>query len=657
MNISNKLLKAAAGQASGAGLDVTEVFSTFLYTGSSSAQTINNGIDLSGEGGLVWIKERSTSGSENHLTDTVRGIKNPLNSDSTAAENSYYANNNLGITAFNNNGFTVASGSNFNDNGDTAVSWTFRKAPKFFDVVTYTGNFTAGRTISHNLGSVPGMILIKKRSTTSNWFVYHRSTGEGKFLKLNEADPETSNTYVFDNTAPTSTEFTIGEASNTNANGVTYVAYLFAHNNNDGGFGPDGDQDIIKCGSYTGAGSPYTGGSEIDLGFEPQFVLIKSADHSKNWVLIDNMRGWDGVGGKQNWLYPNTTGADNSGGTLAYLTSTGFKPYGSSFTNHTGTFIYMAIRRGPLAKPTDATKVFAVQDGRGASKLFTAGFPIDMFLMGDKNGDNWQLKDRLRAVSQQDLTPNSNAAESENTFYYFDDQTGLVTSSGGGSALAQLTGYMWKRAPGYFDVVAYSGSLGASNFSGTTSINHNLGVTPEMIWIKSRSNTPKWCVGSTHFSSGGTLALNETAALEGVGNTDRFVYADWSSTVFKVGNNDEVNRTGYTYIAYLFATLAGISKCGSYTGNGSTQNIDCGFAARFVLLKRTDSTEDWTVFDSVRGITTGSSDKGLNLNLTDAQFTESSFYGNNVIQPHSSGFTVLNHFATNGRTYLFYAIA
>ena len=70
---------------------------------------------------------------------------------------------------------------------------------------------------------------------------------------------------------------------------ASFVAYLFAHNDGDGEFGPDGDADIIKCGSYTGNGS--ANGPEIDLGFEPQWVLIKAQQSTGNWFMFDTMRG------------------------------------------------------------------------------------------------------------------------------------------------------------------------------------------------------------------------------------------------------------------------------------------------------------------------------------------------------------------------------
>jgi len=287
MNISTKLLKAAAGQAGGAGLDVDEVFSTFLYDGNGSTQTITNNIDLTGEGGLVWSKARDAS-QANTLFDTERGATKSVFSNFSLQEYT------LGdaLTGFTSSGYTLggdASGPNINGNGTTYVSWTFRKAKKFFDVVTYTGDGSTTKTVSHNLDSTPAMILFKRTDSTGNWVVYHANTPASgytqPYLRLNATFAATSLGDYGNNLAPTSTVIRTpvhtnsgNTADSVNVNGASYVAYLFAHNNSDGEFGPDSDQDVIKCGSYTGNGSAT--GPVVNLGFEPQWVMIKGTGYS-----------------------------------------------------------------------------------------------------------------------------------------------------------------------------------------------------------------------------------------------------------------------------------------------------------------------------------------------------------------------------------------
>ena len=114
---------------------VEDVFSTFLYTGTGGAQTITNGIDLSTKGGLVWFKNR-INGADHWLADTIRGVGVTLVSDTTQASLADAA-----LTSFNTTGFTTGpvNYSNNNAGGQSYASWTFRKQPKFFDMVTYTG--------------------------------------------------------------------------------------------------------------------------------------------------------------------------------------------------------------------------------------------------------------------------------------------------------------------------------------------------------------------------------------------------------------------------------------------------------------------------------------------------------------------------------------
>jgi hypothetical protein len=229
--LTRLLMQGAAGAAGGDVLGVEDVFSTWLYTGTGSTQTITNGIDLSGEGGLVWIKGRS--GTTNHvLQDTARGANNWLITNQTAAQDNSAFN-----FAFNSNGFS--QNNNFgitNLSAETYASWTFRKAEKFFDVVTYTGTGSP-RTVAHNLGSVPGVIIVKAYDYTTSWIVHHRSLGAAQVLELDGTNAAATRND-FNSTLPTDSVFSVSSSNNTNRNGTNYVAYLFAHDA--GGFGDAG---------------------------------------------------------------------------------------------------------------------------------------------------------------------------------------------------------------------------------------------------------------------------------------------------------------------------------------------------------------------------------------------------------------------------------
>jgi hypothetical protein len=641
MATKKKMLQAAAGNAGGAGLDIDEVFSTYLYTGTSGSPgvTATNGIDLAGEGGLVWLKSRSNS--VNHsLFDTERGGNSNLATNVNDGSGSLQMDV-FGGTVFNSDGFFLRSGNGtIEASGYDYASWTFRKAPKFFDVVTYSGNSTP-RTISHNLGTTVGTILIKKTSAAADWIVYHRSTGATDYLELN--NDSVVNTYnMWNNTAPTSTEFSLSGYQKVNETGHTYVAYLFAHNNGDGEFGPDGDADIIKCGSYTGNGS--TDGPEIDLGFEPQFIIQKAASRTGVWRMWDSMRHL-GIGNRDG-IFPSSSAAeDTTNSTHVNVTPTGFKvtTTNSQINESGGTYIYVAIRR-PTAVPTSATEVFepAVQGVSGANPTYPTGIVTDFSLTTSLGVSDKKIMTRLLGATE--LVASDTSQEGPYTNAVWDYMNGW------GNEANQTNKYSWawKRAPNYFDVVAYTGN------GSKQTIAHNLGVAPEMMWIKVRSTTQHWAVYHPDLpGSGKFISLNNNWD----GNSTNSTFWDGetpTSTTFSVGatgvNNNYVNGSPNTYIAYLFASLAGISKVGSATHSGTT-NVDCGFSAgaRFVLLKRTDATGDWYVWDSERGIVSGN-DPYLLLNTTGAEVTNT-----DLIDPLSSGFTITSSLTAGD--YIFYAIA
>ena len=621
---------------------------TARYTSNFTTPTSALSLDTAttGEGGLVWVKNR-TSSNDNLLYDTERGANNYLSSNTTSAEGTITS-----LSSFNANGFTVSgSGTYINGTATDYASWTFRKAPKFFDVVTYTGNATAGRTVSHNLGTTPAVIMIKALNSAQDWAVYHRSVGATKFLRLNTTAEAIASTSIFNDTEPTATEFTVGTNNKTNGN-YNYVAYLFAHNDGDGEFGPTGDQDIIKCGSYTGNGAANT--NVIDLGFEPQWVMIKNTSStSGNWNIFDNMRGIT-TGGTDPYLAANTSDAEGTTLNIIDLHANGFTPStDAAYVNASGsTYIYIAIRRGPMAVPTDATDVFAIDQGDTTSNPnFYAGFPVDLGIWKDVSGAaSWRLSSRL--IQGKFLATDNTNAEASNTAYSFDHQDAWLSST----MSTDYYSWMWKRAPNYFDVVAYTG-----NGTAGRTVSHNLGVAPEMIWVKARNLAGEdWWVYHSGLNVDGdnapetdVLFLNSTSAA-----IDNAMWYDTAPTdsVFYLDSNSAVNGSSYNYIAYLFASLDGVSKVGSYTGNGTSQTIDCGFSsgARFVLIKRTDSTSDWWVFDTARGIVAGN-DSLLALNGNAAEGT-----GYDNIDPDSSGF-IINNTAWNenasGGSYIFYAVA
>ena len=615
---------------------VESVFSTYLYTGNGSTQTITNGIDLAGKGGLVWIKNR-TSGYGHYIFDTLRGATYRLASNGSSGQ-SVISNT---LSSFSSTGFGVGTDVGVNANGEAIASWTFREQSKFFDVVTWTGT-GSNTTISHNLGAVPGCIIVKRTDTTADWQVYHRSNANTEYMVLNDTAAKATGTTRWNSTTPTSTVFSIGTDATVNASGGTYVAYLFAHDA--GGFGASGTDNVISCGSFTTDGSSV---ASVTLGYEPQWVLIKKTSGTGDWNIWDVMRGW----GQTNtqYLFANSNIAENP---YNYSTPPVNSPTATGFTTNgilgsSSTYIYIAIRRGPMRTPTSGTSVYnaIARSGTGAAATVTGvGFAPDLLMSKIRDstvGTNWS--DRLRGPTQNlDSSSTSAEATSANRVTALgQDGFSLGTASEVNASGFTYINWNFRRAPGFFDVVCLNSTTSAAQV-----LSHNLGVAPEIIISKRRNGTSSWqTMDATNY-----LRLNTDQADLGVPT-----YHTFTSTTFSIDSG--ACSSGENWVFYLFASCPGVSKVGSYTGTGTTLQIDCGFTAgsRFVLIKRTDSTGDWYVWDSARGIVAGN-DPYLLLNSTAAEVTSTDY-----VDTYNAGFEISSTapaaINANGGTFIFLAIA
>ena len=589
---------------------VEDVFSTYLYTGNGSTQIITNGIDLSTKGGLTWLKRRDAVSSQ-VLYDTARGATKVLSSNNTDAEVTATG----GLTAFNVDGFTL--GANYpNTNAATFASWTFRKQAKFFDIVTYTGNGGTPQNISHSLGSVPGFIVVKPTSTTGGWICYHRSLTASGFnpapyntINLNSSGSIMEDTGAWNSTAPTSTVFTIGSSPDVNTNGASYVAYLFAHDA--GGFGATETDNVISCGSWSTTLVSGRYDAIIDLGWEPQWVMFKPTNNSGSWQIYDNMRGWTSNSAGSNVsqrLYPNLSNAeDTDTNTQIQYDGIGKIRLAVGASGYSG--IYVAIRRGPMKTPTSGTSVFSpvAYSGTGATRTITAGFPVDLAIpkmrSAATNGAEWYSRligpgiALLSAYSAGDLSrPDELTSFASNTGVVL----GPSTTSGGTNASGYTyVDWNFARAPNFVDIVCFKGAGGL--FTRT----HNLGVAPELVIIKDRSASSTWDV--LYAAGSGLIGfLNYNLEFNYGGNSPAANFSANGST-YQAPTSTTLYLNNYTtdnYVAYLFASCPNVSKVGTYTGTGATQIIACGFTggARFVLIKRTDSTGDWYVWDTARAL-------------------------------------------------------
>ena len=338
----------------------SDYFNTVTYTGTAGGQTISG---VGHQPDFIWVKQRGDAGYDHSLHNSVSGLLKQLISNSTAAE----ITNTDTITSNNSDGFVLGAdtaGPNANSNNqDTKnyVAWNWKangagsantdgsisstvspNTTSGFSIVSYTGTGSAA-TVGHGLGVAPAMMIIKKRNsgTGSNWMVYHKSisgTGNGH-IWLDLTNASSTDTNSWNNTAPTSSVFSIGTRTENNGSGDTFIAYCFAEK-----------QGFSKFGSYTGNGS--TDGTFIYTGFKPAFVMVKRTDNTSDWQMQDNKRIGYNVNNYR--IFGNTNEAEYTSGVMDFV-SNGFKFRGTPMNTSGGTFIYMAFAEEPLVGDNPAT--------------------------------------------------------------------------------------------------------------------------------------------------------------------------------------------------------------------------------------------------------------------------------------------------------------
>ena len=317
---------------------LSPAFSTTLYGGNGNGtktggnvQFITTGVDNTSKA-LVWIK--STDIAYNHqLIDTQRGGINLLSSNATFAA----SDNNGLIQSFENNGFWLGNEQNVNYTGDNYVAWNFRGAPGFFDIVTFEND---GNPIPHSLGTTPGFIITKSTSNANSWYSGHKDLpdGWGSYAVLNGSDPAYS--LQGQSWDPTNSTFILPATLVTPNDGNQYVAYLFADTPN-----------LIKCGSYTGTGAFTT----VDVGFKPEFMLIKSITQNSDWGMLSaNM--------SNKYLETNSSGTEGSVDfdfIVSPVSGVSLNELNSNFNTSGQTYIYVAIAEGANAGEFVPTGVVA----------------------------------------------------------------------------------------------------------------------------------------------------------------------------------------------------------------------------------------------------------------------------------------------------------
>jgi hypothetical protein len=382
---------------------------------------------------------------------------------------------------------------------------------------------------------------------------------------------------------------------------------------------------------------------------------------SGQWTVFDNMRAMPATVNTASYLFWSNAAAESANENGPLPTAVGVSLTGFAASE---TYIYIAIRRGPMKVPTLGTSVFGLsaRTGTDANATVTGGQTDDAVLIKNRGSAVASLfSSRLTGTGY--LVTSSTAAEvaagttilQANPWDVMDGVKVGTTSTITNASANTYINYLFRRAPGFFDEVCYTG-----NGTAGRAVAHNLAAVPEFMIIKYRNDVQSWFV----FHSFGTSIyrrqfLNLTDSTGGSGDYSYGsggMYQKPDATNFYL-EAVNANQSGGTFVAYLFATVSGVSKVFSYTGNGSSQTINCGFTggSRFVMIKRTDAAGDWYVWDSARGIVAGN-DPHLSLNSTAAEVTT-----DDSVDTDNTGFIVNQVSATDvnvtSATYIGLAIA
>jgi len=319
---------------------------TKLYTGNGTAGHAITGVGF--EPSLTWIKKRSGS-SDQILTDAVRGAGYHIKSNDTAAQ----GNDTNDISSFNSDGFTLGVNSRTNGSGATLTSWNWKAGTTSgisagsqtitptaysinvdagFGIYKYTGNGTAGATISHGLGVKPDQVWVKKLSQADGWRCYNVGYNSGhQYFELNSTASYSESVAVFNGTIPTSTTVTLGYQGHVNASGEQHIMFVFAPK-----------VGFSKMGRYIGNGSS-SAPPFIYTGFKPKFVMVKNGSQADSWFMHDDKR--DGYNDDNEYLRAETSSVESSGINRIRLLSNGFQvPTTDKSHNVSGnTYVYYAV--------------------------------------------------------------------------------------------------------------------------------------------------------------------------------------------------------------------------------------------------------------------------------------------------------------------------
>ena len=637
----------------------SENFNTVIWTGTGSAQTIEVGFQPD----MIWYKARNQAYDHN-VYDSTRGLNVFIRPNSNIAQ--YSASDQ--ITGVTSTGFTLGTGNDGNQNGTTFVAWCWKanggttssntdgsttstvqaNTKAGFSIVSYTGTGSTS-TVGHGLSSVPELIIVKALVSTanSNWAVYNASVGSNKGLILSAQDAADTNPGYWNDTSPTSTVFTVNNYAVVNQSAASYIAYCFTP-----------IAGYSSFGSYTGTGGA---GNIVNTGFEPAFVMTKKTSGTSNWAMFDNKRNTSNP--RINFLRANLSDAEQTDPTNYAIDffSNGFQWNGNGNDGNINgeTYIYIAFASDPSAAPalpdSFANKLYT---GTGSPQSISGlGFSPSLVWLKSRDQVNKNVwTDYVRGANKQIFSDSTDAQSTSTDRITSFDSDGFTLNSGGSFNRTNNSGtnyvaWNWKansvptintdgtiqsvvsanQAAG-FSIVQYTGTGSAG-----PSIGHGLSSAPTFIIAKTLDTVAKWRVFQS--SLGGTKYLNfsDTDAA----GTSSNIWNDFTptATVFQVGSDLSPSSS---VIAYCFNDVAGFSKMGSYTGNGSATGptVTTGFQPNWIMIKRSDSSgTNWNIMDSARGnsdyLLAANTDAAevtnetpLNTTATGFEITESSDYIN-----------------------------
>ena len=666
-----------AGESKVEPVFLEDVFRSDYYTGNTAVSS-GYGPNLLDEGGMTWTK--CTSATQYwSIRDTARG---PNLWMSCADSHSNQTGN--GSYAFLTTGQTSGTDGVNGDSNQQFTSCSFRKAKGFFDVVSYTGNST-NRTIAHNLGCVPGAIVVKKTNGVGNWIFGHKDVNGGSNpwnynMRFNSTDAQSANNTMWNDTAPTASSFSVGTSADVNETGGEYIAYLWASGDADSQvFGREGaETNIIKCGTYTGN----SGSQSINVGFRPDWWLIKSIDSggTTDWMWQDKFITGNisksGYGDNDRLYLSTNLGkqglmrmAPKSGGLNGNIKGFNIESEGTNYNTNGNRYIYIAVRSPDYAVCRDgstgvdgengvASQYFTMSQGTSGSSCppgcFPANFAPDVMYFRQYNGsDHTAMATRdMKTQSDgytwpMDTTTDANTGGSSDAWY---SSKGMHRNYN-----SNYQAWMWKKGPG-MTYVWYEGT----NTNAT--IYHDLGAVPEMMIFKALNRSdenPLWHHGlnngvNAKYYMVKTNSRNAQFDSRGdwIPNTASGLDPTWN--YFKVGSGSPVNANSSMNVVSLYRSVPGMSKVGYYQGDSSGLTITTGFQPRYMWLKRTNANDSrFYYLDTVRGWGAGD-DEWLEFSAQSGQ------QGWNFGAPTSTGFTLTggnSHTNATGNNYIYYAHA